>query len=160
MAIADGFGGVEGAAAVEDGEPGEESLFFGGEQVVAPVDRRAEGLLACGQVAWAAGEMTSTTRDLDTFIVALSTGKLLKPAQQKELSKTTDVSPNYGLGLGVQTLPCGTKVWGHGGGIPGYSTELLSTPDTKKRLELSVTSAPTPGDPNAPYLKILNEVFC
>ncbi|PWK80860.1 D-alanyl-D-alanine carboxypeptidase [Lentzea atacamensis] len=111
-------------------------------------------------VAWAAGEMTSTTRDLDTFIVALSTGKLLKPAQQKEISKTTDVSPNYGLGLGVQTLPCGTKVWGHGGGIPGYSTELLSTPDTKKRLELSATSSPTPGDPSEPYTKILNEVFC
>lgn len=111
-------------------------------------------------VAWAAGEMVSTTKDLDTFIVALSSGKLLKPAQQRELSKTTDVSPDYGLGLSVQTLPCGTKVWGHGGGIPGYSTELMSTPDTKKRLELSATSGPTPGDPGDAVGKILNEVFC
>jgi D-alanyl-D-alanine carboxypeptidase len=111
-------------------------------------------------VAWAAGEMVSTTRDLDTFIVALSSGKLLKPAQQREISKTTEVSPNYGLGLSVQTLPCGTKVWGHGGGIPGYSTDLVSTPDTKKRLELSATSAPTPGDPGQAHQAILNEVFC
>ncbi|MFS8096298.1 beta-lactamase family protein [Lentzea alba] len=111
-------------------------------------------------VAWAAGEMVSTTRDLDTFIVALSSGKLLKPAQQQEISKTTAVSPDYGLGLGVQTLPCGTKVWGHGGGIPGYSSDLLSTPDTKKRLELSATSAPTGGDPGQAYLALLNEVFC
>ncbi|MCG8925749.1 serine hydrolase [Lentzea sp. CC55] len=111
-------------------------------------------------VAWAAGEMISTTRDLDTFIVALSSGKLLKPAQQQEIAKTTEVSPNYGLGLAVQTAPCGTKVWGHGGGIPGYSTELLSTPDTKKRLELSATSTPTPGDPGDALGKILNEVFC
>ncbi|RSM74488.1 serine hydrolase [Amycolatopsis sp. WAC 01375] len=111
-------------------------------------------------VAWAAGEIISTTRDLDTFVVALASGKLLKPAQQRELSKTTTVSPEYGLGLQVQTLPCGSKVWGHGGGIPGYSSQLLTTPDTKKRLELSATSAPTGGDPNPALLKLLDEVFC
>ncbi|ANZ38010.1 serine hydrolase [Lentzea guizhouensis] len=111
-------------------------------------------------VAWAAGEMISTTRDLDTFVVALASGKLLKPAQQQEISKTTEVSPEYGLGLQVQTLPCGTKVWGHGGGIPGYSSELLTTPDTKKRLEMSATSAPTAGDPGDAYRKLLTEVFC
>ncbi|MFC3452485.1 serine hydrolase domain-containing protein [Amycolatopsis speibonae] len=111
-------------------------------------------------VAWAAGEIISTTRDLDTFGVALASGKLLKPAQQQEISKTTAVSPEYGLGLQVQTLPCGTKVWGHGGGIPGYSSHLLTTPDTEKRLELSVTSAPTEGNANPAFLKLLTEVFC
>lgn len=111
-------------------------------------------------VAWAAGEMVSTTQDLDTFIVALTSGKLLKPAQQKEIAKTTDVSPEYGLGLQVQTLPCGTKVVGHGGGIPGYSTDLLTTPDNKKRLEISLTSAPVGGNPGEAYKTILDEVFC
>jgi len=111
-------------------------------------------------VAWAAGEMVSTTQDLDTFIVALTSGKLLKPAQQKELSKTTDVSPDYGLGLQVQTMPCGTKVVGHGGGIPGYSSDLLTTTDNKKRLEISLTGAPVPGDARQPYNALLNEVFC
>jgi D-alanyl-D-alanine carboxypeptidase len=111
-------------------------------------------------VAWSAGEMISTTRDLDTFITALSSGKLLKPAQQREISKTTAVSPQYGLGLIVQTLPCGTEVWGHNGGIPGYSSDMLSTPDTKKRLELSATSAPTAGNPGDAYRKLLTEVFC
>ncbi|MEU7479097.1 serine hydrolase domain-containing protein [Lentzea sp. NPDC042327] len=111
-------------------------------------------------VAWAAGEMISTTKDLDTFVVALASGKLLKPAQQQEISRTTAVSPDYGLGLQVQTLPCGTKVWGHGGGIPGYSSELLTTPDTRKRLELSATSAPTSGNPTDAYLKLLTEAFC
>ena len=56
VAAADGLGGVERAAAVEDGEAREERLLVGAEQVVAPVDRRAERLLARGQVAWAAGE--------------------------------------------------------------------------------------------------------
>ncbi|WP_245743895.1 serine hydrolase domain-containing protein [Lentzea fradiae] len=111
-------------------------------------------------VAWAAGEMISTTRDLDTFVVALTSGKLLKPAQQRELTKTTEVSPDYGLGLVVQTLPCGTKVYGHSGGIPGYNTEMISTPDTKKRLELSATSSPQPGNPREPLNRLLTAVFC
>ncbi|ANN18867.1 serine hydrolase [Amycolatopsis orientalis] len=111
-------------------------------------------------VAWAAGEMISTTRDLDTFGVALASGRLLKPAQQQEITRTTAVSPGYGLGLQVETLPCGSKVWGHGGGIPGYSSQLLTTPDTTKRLELSVTSAPTGGDADEALRKLLTEVFC
>ncbi|MEU3647687.1 serine hydrolase domain-containing protein [Lentzea sp. NPDC034063] len=111
-------------------------------------------------VAWAAGEMISTTRDLDTFVTALSSGKLLKPAQQQEISKTTAVSPEYGLGLQVETLPCGTKVWGHGGGIPGYSSQLLTTPDSKKRFELNATSGPTEGNPGDAFNKLLTEVFC
>ncbi len=111
-------------------------------------------------VAWSAGEMISTTRDLDTFIDALADGRLLKPAQQQEISKTTAVSPDYGLGLEVETLPCGTKVWGHGGGIPGYSSQMLSTPDTKKRLELSATTAPVSSNPGDALKKLLTEVFC
>lgn len=111
-------------------------------------------------VAWAAGEMISTTRDLDTFGVALASGRLLGPAQLQEMAKTSAVSPEYGLGLQVETLPCGTKVWGHGGGIPGYSSQLLTTPDTTKRLELSATSAPTVGDPGDAFRKLLTEVFC
>jgi D-alanyl-D-alanine carboxypeptidase len=111
-------------------------------------------------IAWAAGEMISTTRDLDTFITALSSGKLLKSAQQQEISKTTAVSPGYGLGLQVETLPCGTKVWGHGGGIPGYSSQLLTTPDSKKRFELNATSGPTEGNPGDAFTKLLTEVFC
>ncbi|MDX8031167.1 serine hydrolase domain-containing protein [Lentzea sp. BCCO 10_0856] len=111
-------------------------------------------------VAWAAGEMISTTRDLDTFANALADGKLLKPAQQQEISKTTAVSPQYGLGLQVETLPCGTKVWGHGGGIPGYSSQVLTTPDSKKRFELNATSAPVEGNPGDAFNKLLTEVFC
>jgi D-alanyl-D-alanine carboxypeptidase len=110
-------------------------------------------------VAGASGEIVSTTRDLDTFIVALTSGRLLKPAQQAELVKTTSVSPEYGLGLRIQTI-CGTPVWGHGGGIPGFSTELLTTPDNRRRLVLSATTAPARGNPGPALEKLQNEVFC
>jgi D-alanyl-D-alanine carboxypeptidase len=104
------------------------------------------------------GEMVSTTRDLDSFIVALTSGKLLKPAQQNELAKTTDVSPDYGLGLQVQTLSCGVRIWGHSGIIPGFVTFMVTTPDAGKRLQLSATSAPTDGNPA--YGAVIDAVFC
>ena len=52
----DGFGCLQGEAAGEDGQPAEEGLFVGGEQVVAPGDRVAHGALPRGQVAGAAGQ--------------------------------------------------------------------------------------------------------
>ncbi|MEV6239913.1 serine hydrolase domain-containing protein [Lentzea sp. NPDC051838] len=110
-------------------------------------------------VAGASGEIISTTRDLDTFIVALSSGKLLRPAQQAELTRTTAVSPEYGLGLRIQQI-CGTPVWGHGGGIPGFSTEMFTTPDNRRRLVLSATTAATSGNPGPALEKLRNEVFC
>jgi D-alanyl-D-alanine carboxypeptidase len=110
-------------------------------------------------VTGASGEIVSTTRDLDRFIVALTSGELLQPAQQAELVRTTDVSPAYGLGLKVMTV-CGTKVWGHGGGIPGFSSELLTTTDNQRRLVMSATTAPVSGNPRPALDQLLNETFC
>lgn len=107
---------------------------------------------------WAAGEMISTTRDLDTFLRALLAGKLLKPAQQKELTRTTAASPDYGLGIGVVRLPCGTTVYGHDGLIPGYATVMLGT--SEKRFELSVTQAANNRDPGDGYHRLVEKVFC
>ncbi|GLZ29998.1 serine hydrolase [Lentzea sp. NBRC 105346] len=110
-------------------------------------------------VAWAAGEMISTTGDLDTYVTALAKGKLLKKAQLDEMTKTTAVSPDYGLGLGITKLPCGVTVWGHGGGIFGYLTEMMTTPDASKRLEASLSTAPTPGN-NDGYEDLIKAAFC
>jgi hypothetical protein len=54
--IAHGFGRLERPAAYEHAQPPEQRLLLGVEQVVAPVDRRAQGLLADRQVARAAGK--------------------------------------------------------------------------------------------------------
>ncbi len=110
--------------------------------------------------AWVAGNIVSTTADLDTFVDALVDGRLLKPAQQAELLRTTAVSPNYGLGITVEQLSCGTTVLGHSGGIPGYISAMYTSADTGKRATLSVTTAPDPADPGAAYDKLTNEIFC
>ncbi|MFJ5991111.1 serine hydrolase domain-containing protein [Lentzea sp. NPDC092896] len=108
---------------------------------------------------WAAGEMISTTRDLDTFLTALLAGKMLKPLQQKELTKTSVVSPDYGLGLAVASLPCGTTIYGHDGQIHGYGTMMVGTPNGK-RLELSLTEAADGASPGDGYRRLLDQVFC
>ncbi|MFI9010074.1 serine hydrolase domain-containing protein [Actinosynnema sp. NPDC053489] len=110
-------------------------------------------------VASAAGEMISTTADLDRFLDALLAGRLLRPAQQAELTSTTPISNGYGLGVEATQLPCGVTVWGHGGDIPGYSSLMVGTPDAKTRLTASVTSAPDPGAVTG-VEELLNEVFC
>src|SRR5206468_13071544 len=56
VAGADPLGGGEGAAAGEDGEAPEYRALFIGEEVVAPVDRCAERLVAGHRNTTAAGE--------------------------------------------------------------------------------------------------------
>ncbi|MGH3250284.1 MAG: serine hydrolase domain-containing protein [Trebonia sp.] len=74
---------------------------------------------------WAAGGMVSTAADWARFQGALLSGKLLPPAQLKEMQTTVSEgssTPNqYGLGLEKTVTPCGT-VWGHDGQTPGYSS--------------------------------------
>jgi hypothetical protein len=50
------LGGGQGRAADEDAEPPEESLLGGGEQVIAPGNRPAHGLLPRREIARAGGE--------------------------------------------------------------------------------------------------------
>ncbi|MEV5597828.1 serine hydrolase domain-containing protein [Streptomyces sp. NPDC052496] len=79
----------------------------------------------------AAGGMVSTARDWQRFLTALVSGKLLPEAQMEQL-RTTVPAPEegggYGLGLMKVDTPCGT-VWGHTGGLPGYSSEIYTDPD-------------------------------
>ncbi|GAA2685003.1 MULTISPECIES: serine hydrolase [Actinosynnema] len=112
-------------------------------------------------MAHAAGEIISTTADTDRFVDALLDGRLLKPAQQAEMLRTTELSPNYGLGIERMDVPCGKVASGHSGGIPGYSSLMISTDDTRQRLELSVTTGPDlQGQPNEALHALFTELFC
>ncbi|MGK5640720.1 serine hydrolase domain-containing protein [Streptomyces sp. URMC 126] len=82
--------------------------------------------------AGASGEMISTTRDLNVFLRALLRGRLLPPAQQKEMFTGRDLGDGrtYGLGIRSQTLrPCGVRVWGHSSEITGSLTRMAATAD-------------------------------
>lgn len=96
---------------------------------------------------WAAGQLVSSPRDLNSFFSALLGGEVLRPAELKEMTTTvkTDGSlPNssYGLGLFKSPLSCGGELWGHGGDINGYETRGGVTKDGRA-VTVAVTALPS-----------------
>ncbi|GHC77517.1 serine hydrolase domain-containing protein [Streptomyces flavofungini] len=77
-------------------------------------------------VAGAGGEMISSGTDINRFLGALLGGRLLRPAQLREMMRTRPTGdPDgraYGLGLESRPLPCGGRYWGHSGDMFGYET--------------------------------------
>ncbi len=84
---------------------------------------------------WAAGQMVSTSSDLNRFFGALLTGRLLPSAQLAQMRSTVPAEATfgsgsrYGLGIVSRPLPCGGLSWGHGGSFPGYETRGGATDD-------------------------------
>lgn len=90
---------------------------------------------------WAAGQLVSTPQDVNTFLRALLTGKLLGPAQLGQMRTTVDMGDGgrYGLGLMEIPLSCGGVAWGHGGVIPGYSVHNGAT-DEGRAVTVALTT--------------------
>ena len=96
--------------------------------------------LVSPSTAWTAGAMISTVGDVARFYRALLTGRLLPPAQQRELLAAIPVddpgelfTEHYGLGIYRVQLPCGTA-WGHDGGYPGgFKTFAYTSPDGSRQ---------------------------
>ncbi|MFK0253939.1 serine hydrolase domain-containing protein [Streptomyces sp. NPDC090445] len=95
---------------------------------------------------WTAGAMVSTVDDLARFHRALFSGSLLRPAQQRELLTTVEISEDSAYGLGVQrrTVPCGSgpgarsvEAWGSDGAGPGFTSFALTTADGARQLVLA-----------------------
>lgn len=97
--------------------------------------------------AGCAGEIISTTADLDTFFTALFSGKLLNEAEFTEMTTPlpremiNNLPMGIGYGLGIMKLENdnGLDLWGHGAGIPGYATLAATTRDLSARVQLSFT---------------------
>jgi D-alanyl-D-alanine carboxypeptidase len=89
--------------------------------------------------AGSAGEIISTTRDLDRFLTALFGGRLL-PSDL--LGEMREPLPSSGYGLGLESAnagpECGGVYQGHTGGMHGYQSFLFSNDDT--RFEISMTT--------------------
>ncbi|WP_406403026.1 serine hydrolase domain-containing protein [Streptomyces uncialis] len=112
--------------------------------------------------AGAAGDLVSTTRDLNRFYRALLSGRLLPPAQRAELLDGVRIDPRgrqtYGLGLQSRLLSCGVRTWEHSGGLHGSLTWTVSTADGGRQLTFNVN-----GDwleREEPVVAVLETVFC
>lgn len=102
-------------------------------------------------VAWASGNIVSTTHDVNLFYSALLDGRLLPPTLLRQMQQSEPAFPGfeYGLGLG-HTEMCGQQVWGHVGGVPGYGTYSFTSPQSARQITISVnrslTLSPAAGD--------------
>ncbi|RSN65230.1 alkaline D-peptidase [Amycolatopsis sp. WAC 04182] len=117
-----------------------------------------------------AGDMISTTQDLQTFFSALQSGKLLPAPLVAEMRKTRSDSAGlygrYGLGQYVQNtgLGCAVTVLNHNGSNNGYGALMYSTPDGSKTMTASITMGDAAIDQAkvfpAELKKLLDVVFC
>ncbi|MEU8817427.1 serine hydrolase domain-containing protein [Actinoplanes sp. NPDC048796] len=90
-----------------------------------------------------AGGLISTAADVNTFFRALLTGKLLGPAELRELLTTMPTgTPGVEGGLGITryTLAGGATVWGKEGGFHGYRTWSFHNADGSRQLTVSATA--------------------
>ncbi|MGP4104893.1 serine hydrolase domain-containing protein [Nonomuraea sp. KM90] len=118
----------------------------------------------------AAGDMISTTKDLQTFFSALNGGKLVPANLLAEMRKPHPKSAtpfgNYGLGIYVQDMGpnCGTVLHHSGATAGGYVSVLYGTPDGKKTLTASITFGDAAPDLDQAFPEardnLLKQVFC
>ncbi|MCA2223026.1 serine hydrolase domain-containing protein [Nonomuraea aurantiaca] len=132
---------------------------------VVDVTRQNLSLLA------GAGDMISTTRDLQTYFSALQGGRLLPAPLLAEMRepdpRSTGLFGQYGLGQYVlDTGPdCAGIVLNHDGSPPGgYGSLMYSTPDGSKTLTASLTMGDAAIDQSVVFPqaldKIIKAVFC
>ncbi|MFE7134539.1 serine hydrolase domain-containing protein [Streptomyces sp. NPDC057638] len=112
-----------------------------------------------GSFSWADGDIISTTSDLTRFLRALLQGELLPPEQLRAMKTMLPADgrigyADYGLGLYSYKTSCGVRVWGHSGGAPGSSNDLVGTEDGRH-----VVAVNTNGDWNWSQA-IVDSQFC
>ncbi|MFJ2771107.1 serine hydrolase domain-containing protein [Streptomyces sp. NPDC087300] len=108
----------------------------------------------------AAGDVISTTGDLNRFQRALMQGKLLPKAQMKEMLAEVPDGEVLGYGLGVEfaKLSCGVQVVGKSGRTNGSLSAMVGTADGKHQLTFNIN-----GDwlrDGSMYTDVIEAEFC
>lgn len=111
---------------------------------------------------WAAGDLVSTTADLERFTRALFAGRVVRGPLLEEmftLPEVPDVKSGapaaFSSGLAMKRLG-GREVWGKTGGRWGYNAAIASTRNGERTLVYSVNSTDAKGqDMNRTALKVM-----
>lgn len=90
---------------------------------------------------WAAGNMISTTADLERFLVALFQGRVVPQPLLDQMFIVPDVEGGASYGMALQRfVHNGTEIWGKTGSRPGYHTVLAATRDLSRTVVYSVNA--------------------
>ncbi|MEU4794872.1 serine hydrolase domain-containing protein [Streptomyces sp. NPDC023327] len=105
------------------------------------------------------GDIISGAADLNRFYSALLRGELLPKKQLAEMKTTVEAKGlpkvRYGLGLAERELSCGVTVWGHHGGITGWTSEAVTTADGRHSLAFNFN-----GDWSGDSHAVIEAEFC
>lgn len=100
---------------------------------------------------WAAGDLISTTADLERFTRALFAGRVVRGPLLEEMFTLPKVGDSasgapaaYSVGLSMKKLG-GREVWGKTGGRWGYNTAIASTRHGERTLVYSVNATDAKG---------------
>ncbi|MDP1421580.1 serine hydrolase domain-containing protein [Peribacillus simplex] len=108
------------------------------------------------------GDLISTADDLNKFFSYLLSGKLLKEQQLKQMLTTVPTGmegiDGYGLGIYETKLPNHVSIWGHAGGVPGFSTFAGGTLGGKHTLAINLNGHKSNGGSD-PFKNILLAEF-
>ncbi|MFF7313621.1 serine hydrolase [Streptomyces sp. NPDC008137] len=108
----------------------------------------------------AAGDVISTSGDLNRFQRALIKGKLLPPAQMKEMLDEVPSGDGLGFGLGVEfaELSCGVKVVGKTGRTNGSLSAMVGTQDGRHQMTFNINGDWLPD--GSLYVDVIEAEFC
>ncbi|MEU3661986.1 serine hydrolase domain-containing protein [Streptomyces sp. NPDC032940] len=90
---------------------------------------------------WAAGDMITTTADLERLITSLFAGRIVPEPQLEEMFTTPPGLPEATLSAGLEYKKVGDRIfWGKSGSRYGYGTLVGGTRDLRLTLVTSITS--------------------
>ncbi|MFF7095006.1 serine hydrolase domain-containing protein [Streptomyces rubradiris] len=94
---------------------------------------------------FAAGDLISTTADLERFLVALFRGRVVPEPQLSEMFTPPFPDAHYGAAL-ERIEVNGKEVWGKSGSRPGFTAGIGATRDLSRTLVYAVNSTDAKGD--------------
>jgi D-alanyl-D-alanine carboxypeptidase len=112
--------------------------------------------------AWTAGGMVSTASDLARWADALYSGRVISSSSLEDMFTFRTGSDGGVYGLGAFRYPYGSqRLYGHTGGLLGYSSWIFSAPDDSLSVSVLVNSFHSTIDNglNRFALAILDELY-
>ncbi|NYV74807.1 serine hydrolase [Streptomyces sp. UH6] len=100
---------------------------------------------------FAAGDLISSTADLETLMVSLFRGEVVPQPYLDQMFQVPEVDDENGraatIGLGLERFEInGLEVWGKTGSRPGYHTVVAATRNLSRTVVYSVNSTDARGD--------------